>query len=101
MNDTIIMPKGDYVMKDAVSAVTGKTRTDRDYPWWIGMTMHFIHIHPQYGAVFRYVKDNEGCPYPGAMHTSPVIDVKFYDDDKKVVVETCNTIYTFEKVKED
>lgn len=100
VNNTIIMPKGDYIMKKAVYATTGKTRTDRDYPWWIGMTMQFVHIAPQYGAVFRYVKDNEGYPYPGAMHTSPVLKVDISDDERKVVIETYNTIYTFEKVKE-
>ena len=46
-SDQIIMPKGDYVMKDAVGVVSGKTRTDRDYPWWIGMTMRFTNITPQ------------------------------------------------------
>ena len=100
MDNTIIMPKGDYIMKKAVYAISGETRSDRDYPWWIGMTMQFVHINPQYGAVFRYVKDNEGHPYPGAMHTSPVLKVDISDDESKVIVETYNTIYTFEKVKE-
>lgn len=32
MNDLIQMPKGDYIMKDAVRVDTGETRTDGWYP---------------------------------------------------------------------
>ena len=39
MNDIIQMPKGDYIMKDAVYVDTGETRTDGWYPEWIGMTV--------------------------------------------------------------
>lgn len=98
--DMIIMPKGDYIMKDAVSVVSGKTRTDKDYPWWIGMTIRFTHITPKWGAVFRYVKDNQGNEEWGGMHTSPVMNVKISDDEKHVEIETMNTIFKFEKVKE-
>lgn len=100
-NNTIIMPKGDYIMKNAISVITGKTRTDKDYPWWIGMTMRFYTITPEWGAVFRYVKDNQGNEEWGGMHTSPVMDVKISNDEKHVEIETVNTIYKFEKVKED
>ena len=52
-------------------------------------------------AQFRYVKDNDGYPYPGGMHTSPVTSVSISENEKIVKIETAHTIYTFEKVKED
>lgn len=100
-DNLIIMPKGDYVMIDAINAVTGKTRTDKDYPWWIGMTMRLTHITPQWGAIFRYVKDNQGHEEWGGMHTSPVMNVNISDDEQNVTIETMNTIYKFEKIKGD
>lgn len=100
-SDMIIMPKGDYIMKDAVSVISGKTRTDRDYPWWIGMTMRFTNITPKWIAVFRYAKDNQGNEEWGGMHTSPVMDVRISNDEQYVEVETVNTIFKFEKVKEN
>lgn len=56
MNDLIQMPKGDYIMKDAVRVDTGETRTDGWYPEWIGMTMQFRPIPVGWIAQFRYVK---------------------------------------------
>ena len=53
MNDIIQMPKGDYIMKDAVYVDTGKTRTDGWYPEWIGMTMQFRPIPVGWIAQFR------------------------------------------------
>lgn len=100
-NNMIIMPKGDYIMRDAISVTTGKTRTDKAYPCWIGMTMRFTHIPPQWGAVFRYIKDNKGNEDWGGMHTSPVMNVNISNDEKHVEIETMNTIYKFEKVEED
>lgn len=100
MNDIIQMPKGDYIMKDAVHVDTGETRTDGWYPEWIGMTMQFRPIPVGWIAQFRYVKDNKGYPYPGGMHTSPVTSVSITEDEKIVKIETAHTIYTFEKVEE-
>lgn len=100
MNDIIQMPKGDYIMKDAVHVDTGETRTDGWYPEWIGMTMQFRPIPVGWIAQFRYVKDNEGHPYPGGMHTSLVTFVSITEDEKIVKIETAHTIYTFEKVEE-
>ena len=82
MNYLIQMPKGDYIMKDAVRVDTGETRTDGWYPEWIGMTMQFRPIPVGWIAQFRYVKDNEGYPYPGGMHTSPVTSVSITEDKK-------------------
>lgn len=101
MNDIIKMPKGDYIMKNAVHVDTGETRTDRWYPEWIGMTMQFRPIPIGWIAQFRYVKDNEGFPYPGGMHTSIVDSVNISDDENTVIIKTMNTIYTFEKAKEE
>ena len=101
MNDLIQMPKGDYIMKDAVYVDTGETRTDRWYPEWIGMTMQFRPILVGWIAQFRYVKDNKGYPYPGGMHTSPVDSVEISDDENVVRIKTAHTIFTFEKAKED
>ena len=52
-------------------------------------------------AGFRYIKDNEGHDYPGAMHTSCVVDYYISSDKKNVIVQTENTIYKFEKIEED
>ena len=97
MNDIIQMPKGDYIMKDAVHVDTGETRTDRWYPEWIGMTMQFRPIPVGWISQFRYVKDNEGNPYYGGMHTSPVVSVNIATDESSVKIKTMNTLYTFEK----
>ena len=101
MTDVIQMPKGDYIMKNAVHVDTGETRTDGWYPEWIGMTMQFRPIPISWIAQFRYVKDNQGNPYPGGMHTSIVSSVDISDDKRIVKVKTMNTIYTFEKVEEE
>ena len=101
MNDLNQMPKGDYIMKDAVRVDTVETRTDGWYPEWIGMTMQFRSIPVGWIAQFRYVKDNEGYPYPGGMHTSPVPTDTIPEVEKIVKIEPELTIYTFEKVKED
>lgn len=101
MNDIIQMPKGDYIMKDAAHVDTGETRTDGWYPEWIGMTMQFRPIPVGWIAQFRYVKDNEGNPYPGGMHTSTVVAVDISKDEKIVKIETMNTIYTFVKEEEE
>mgnify|MGYP004474482157 CR=1 FL=1 len=101
MSDMIQMPKGNYIMRDAVHVNTGMPRTDGWYPEWIGMTMQFRPIPIGWIAQFRYVKDNKGLPYPGGMHTSVVESVNISDGENTVVVKTMNTIYTFEKVKEE
>lgn len=100
MNDIIQMPKGNYIMKSAVHVNTGVPRTDGWYPEWVGMTMQFRPIPIGWIAQFRYIKDNEGHPYPGGMHTSPVASVTISEDEKIVKIETMNTIYKFEKVEE-
>ena len=101
MIDVIQMPKGDYIMKNAVHVDTGETRTDGWYPEWIGMTMQFRPIPIGWIAQFRYVKDNQGNPYPGGMHTSTVVAVDISKDEKIVKIETMNTIYTFVKEEEE
>ena len=100
MNDIIQMPKGDYIMKDAVHVDTGETRTDRWYPEWIGMTMKIRLLEIDRPSSFKYVKDNKGLPYPGAMHTSYVTDYYISEDKKNLIVQTEHTIYKFEKIEE-
>lgn len=97
MNDIIQMPKGNYVLKNAVYADTGRKRLDGWYPEWVGMTMQFRPIPIGWIAQFRYVKDNDGNPYYGGMHTSPVVSVDIATDESIVEIKTMNTLYTFEK----
>lgn len=100
MNDIIQMPKGNYVLKNAVYANTGRQRLDGWYPEWVGMTMQFRPIPIGWIAQFRYVKDNEGNPYYGGMHTSPVVSVDIATDESLVEIKTMNTLYTFVKEAE-
>lgn len=97
MNDIIQMPKGNYVLKNAVYADTGRKRLDGWYPEWVGMTMQFRPIPIGWIAQFRYVKDNDSNPYYGGMHTSPVVSVDIATDESIVEIKTMNTLYTFEK----
>lgn len=90
-----------YKLVNAISLVTGRTRNDGWYPTWIGMTMKIVRLKVDESAGFRYIKDNEGHDYPGAMHTSHVTDYYISDDKKNVIVQTENTIFKFEKVEED
>lgn len=101
MNDLIQMPKGNYIMRSAVYAGTGEPRKDGWYREWVGMTMNLMPIHVGSIAHFRYVLDNQGYPYPGAMHTSTVVSVSVSEDEKIVKIETMNTIYTFVKEEEE
>ena len=98
MNDIIQMPKGNYIMKSAVRVNTGVPRTDGWYPEWVGMTMQFRPIPIGWIAQFRYVKDNNGNPYYGGMHTSPVVSVDIATDESFVEITTKHTVFTFEKV---
>lgn len=93
--------KNQYKLVNAISLVTGRTRNDGWYPTWIGMTMKIVRLKVDESAGFRYIKDNEGHEYSGAMHTSHVTDYYISDDKKNVIVQTENTIYKFEKVEED
>ena len=90
-----------YKLVDAISLATGLTRNDGWYSTWIGMTMKIVRLKSGESAAFRYIKDNEGHNYPGAMHTSCVTNYYISDDKKNVIVLTLNTIYKFEKVEED
>lgn len=90
----------EYKLVDAISLQTGRTRTDSYYPEWIGMTMKIRILEIDRPANFRYVKDNEGYPYPGSMHTSYVTDYYISEDKKNLIVQTEHTIYKFEKTEE-
>ena len=90
-----------YKMIDAISLVTGKTRQDRYYPMWIGMTMKIVRLKIGESAGFRYIKDNEGNDYSGAMHTSCVTDYYLSEDKKDFIIQTENTIFKFKKVEEE
>jgi hypothetical protein len=90
-----------YKLADAISLVTGRTRNDGWYPTWIGMTMKIVRLKSGESVGFRYIKDNEGHDYPGAMHTSHVTDYYISDDKKNLIIQTENTVYKFEKVEED
>lgn len=89
------------IIRLPISLVTGLTRNDGWYPTWIGMTMKIVRLKSGESAGFRYIKDNEGRDYPGAMHTSCVVDYYVSSDKKNVIVQTENTIYKFEKIEED
>lgn len=89
-----------YKLANAISLATGRTRNDGWYPTWIGMTMKIVRLRGGESAGFRYIKDNEGHDYSGAMHTSCVTDYYISDDKKNVIIQTENTIYKFEKVEE-
>lgn len=89
-----------YKLANAISLATGRTRNDGWYPTWIGMTMKIVRLRGGESAGFRYIKDNEGHDYPGAMHTSHVTDYYISDDKKNLIIQTENTVYKFEKVEE-
>lgn len=90
-----------YELTNAISLVTGRTRNDGWYLTWIGMTMKIVHLKIGESAGFRYIKDNDGHDYPGAMHTSCVVDYYISSDKKNVIVQTENTVYKFEKIEEN
>ena len=90
----------EYKLVDAISLKTGHTREDSYYPEWIGMVMKIRLLEIGRPASFRYIKDNDGYPYPGAMHTSYVIDYYVSKDKKNLIIQTENTVYKFEKVEE-
>lgn len=90
----------EYKLIDAISLETGHTREDGYYPEWIGMVMKIRLLEIGRPASFRYIKDNDGYPYPGAMHTSYVIDYYVSKDKKNLIIQTENTVYKFEKVEE-
>ena len=90
----------EYKLVDAISLETGRTRTDSYYPEWIGMTMKIRLLEIDRPSSFKYVKDNKGLPYPGAMHTSYVTDYYISEDKKNLIVQTEHTIYKFEKIEE-
>ena len=90
----------EYKLVDAISLETGLTRTDSYYPEWIGMTMKIRLLEIDRPSSFKYVKDNKGLPYPGAMHTSYVTDYYISEDKKNLIVQTEHTIYKFEKIEE-
>ena len=78
ISDEII--ENQYKLIDAISLATGRTRNDGWYPTWIGMIMKIVCLKADESAGFRYIKDNEGHDYPGAMHTSHVTDYYISDD---------------------
>ena len=92
--------KNQYKLVNAISLTTGRTRSDGWYPTWIGMTMKIVRLKGGESAGFRYIKDNEGHDYSGAMHTSCVTDYYISDDKKNIIIQTENTVYKFEKVEE-
>lgn len=89
--------ESEYKLVDAIQARTGLTRTDGEYPFWIGMTMKFWRVELGMPATFEYTKDNDGNSYSGGMSTSPVVDFYVSDDRTHVVIQTMNTIYKFER----
>ena len=90
-----------YKLTDAISLETGRTRTDGWYPFWTGMIMQVRRLELDHSANFRYIKDNEGHDYGGAMHTSYVTDYYISEDKKNLIVQTEHTIFKFQKVEED
>lgn len=83
-------------IKDIRLRRTNQTRTDGRYPLRIGSEVEF-YMQPTIGMSMHlsYVKDNQGNPKDGILHTSRVINL--IEDNKEIIVTTYSSIYYFEK----
>lgn len=78
----------------------GTDRTDGEYPARIGRT---VNLDPEYISIdlpmlLMYIKNPDGTDIQGKyICTSRVKNINVNED--RVVVETWNSIFTFEKVK--
>ena len=74
-------------------------RTDSRYPMRIGRIIDLdrSRIVEDESAILAYVRDADGSPYDGYLHTSIVQDVQETSDT--IFIETMNSIYVLRKVR--
>ena len=73
-------------------------RTDGRYPMRIGrvINMNRSRIVEDESAILAYVRDADGSPYDGYLHTSIVQGIREIGDT--IFIETMNSIYALRKV---
>ena len=78
--------------------VSWEPRTDGRYPMRIGrvINMDRSRIVEDESAILAYVRDADGSPYDGYLHTSVVQDVQEIGD--MLFIMTLNSIYALRKV---
>lgn len=78
----------------------GLDRTDGRYPLRVGECIKFTHW-PEIGRcmLLNYVKWPTLDPYRGVLRTSVVERIE--SDSSKLIVQTHNSIYTFERMNTD
>ena len=87
-----------YIIKD-IAHKNGQTRLDGRYPSRIGSTIRFPYpIKIGSPMLLEYVMDSAGKEKSGYLRTSNIVEISAVKDD--IVVETENSIYKFEKVKD-
>ena len=74
------------------------TRTDGRYPMRIGRIIDLdrSRIVENDSAILAYVRDADGSPYDGYLHTSIVQGIREIGDT--IFIETMNSIYALRKV---
>lgn len=79
--------------------VLWEPRTDGRYPMRIGrvINMDRSRIVEDESAILAYVRDVDGSPYDGYLHTSIVQGVREIGDT--IFIETMNSIYALRKVQ--
>lgn len=78
--------------------VLWEPRTDGRYPMRIGrvINMDRSRIVENESAILAYIRDADGSPYDGYLHTSVVQDVQEIGD--MLFIMTLNSIYALRKV---
>lgn len=90
-----------YKIKDIRYKNTNETRTDGRYPLRIGSVIDFFAYEPTVNqcALLSYVYDNKGKPKQGTLRTSFIEEI--FEDEKELILTTCNSIYVLEKINHD
>lgn len=89
-------------MKYKIAGIThldGKAREDGRYPLRIGSTVNMLNLEVRQCMVYEYITDANGNLKQGHLRTSLVSEHEFIEEDKLLIVTTCNSIYYLEQVE--
>ena len=89
----------EYRIVDIRDRITQQTRSDGRYPLRIGRIIKKPNPHTLMPMFIEYIRNADGSDYSGmVLRTSRVI-YHSADENGKIVVETMNSVYEFEPVK--
>ena len=89
----------EYRIVDIRDAQTRNTRLDGRYPLRIGRIVEKPYAHIGLPMILNYIRNADGTDYSGMILRTSRVCGSFINEKGNLVVETMNSVYEFEVVK--